>query len=239
MSELILLPAIDIRAGSIVRVSQGLSEVQQGSAVDVALSWQREGAEWIHLVDLDLAFGSGDNSELVREIINTLDIPVQLSGGIVSAETLGVALESGAARINLGASVFADPVWMRTVVSQHGERLSIALDVDGDSVAPRGSNESGPSVEDAIALVNQTKVARVILTDVTTDGALSGPNVSLLHRVITQTTTRIISSGGISSLEDIALLRRMDGVEGAIIGKALYAGRFDLHQALMTAKGQG
>ena len=238
--RLILLPAVDVVDGKAVRLVQGQagSETDYGSALDAAMTWQREGAEWIHLVDLDAAFGRGSNRELLAEVIGKLDVAVELSGGIRDDESLTAALSTGCARVNLGTAALENPEWCARVVSQHGERVAVGLDVkivDGaHRLRGRGWETDGGELWPVLERLDGQGCSRFVVTDVTKDGTLAGPNLDLLSGVAERTDAPVIASGGVSSLDDlraIATLTR-DGVEGAIIGKALYAGRFTLPQAL-------
>ena len=237
---LILLPAVDVIDGRAVRLVQGRagSETEYGSAVDAALGWQRDGAEWIHLVDLDAAFGRGSNRELVAEVIGKLDVHVEVSGGIRDDESLAVALATGCARVNLGTAALENPHWCARVVAEHGDRVAVGLDVqivDGQHrLRGRGWETDGGELWEVLKRLDSQGCARYVLTDVTKDGTLNGPNLELLSAVAASTDAPVIASGGVSSLDDLRAIAGLAGVgiEGAIVGKALYAGRFTLPQAL-------
>lgn len=238
-SKLELLPAVDVKAGQAVRLVQGElgSESKYGSPLDAALDFQKSGAEWIHLVDLDAAFGLGSNADLLNEVIRKLDIKVELSGGIRDDQSLTRALATGCARVNLGTAALEDPVWTAKVISKYGDRIAVGLDVRGQTLAARGWTKDGGDLFETIKRLDQDGCARYVVTDVTKDGTLKGPNLELLKRVCEFTKAPIVASGGIATLEDILALKELTpiGVEGAIMGKALYAGSFTLQDALKVA----
>ena len=239
MKPLILLPAVDVADGQAVRLVQGElgTETSYGSPLDAALAWQEQGAEWIHLVDLDAAFGKGSNRELLKEVTAKLDIKVELSGGIRDDESLNNALATGAARINLGTAALEDPVWTAKVIAQHGDKIAIGLDVRGRNLAARGWTKEGGELIETLQRLDKDNAARYVVTDVTKDGTLQGPNTALLREILDYTKKPVIASGGIAQLSDIAELRQLTniGVEGAIVGKALYAQKFTLKDALRIA----
>jgi len=236
MSYLELLPAVDVRDGRAVRLVQGdlEAETAYGNPLEVALEFQAAGAEWLHLVDLDAAFGRGENSALLAEVVGTLDIKVQLSGGIRDDESLRRALATGCRRINLGTAALENPEWTSKVISEFGDRIAVGLDVRGHILAARGWTQEGGDLFETIERLERDGCARYVVTDVTKDGTLEGPNLELLKEVCAVTRKPVVASGGISSLEDIAALAQLNsaGVEGAIVGKALYAGAFTLQEAL-------
>jgi 1-(5-phosphoribosyl)-5-[(5-phosphoribosylamino)methylideneamino] imidazole-4-carboxamide isomerase/N-(5'phosphoribosyl)anthranilate isomerase len=240
MSYLELLPAVDVKDGRAVRLVQGelAAETSYGSPLDAALDFQSSGAEWIHLVDLDAAFGRGENSALLAEVIGRLDIKVELSGGIRDDESLRRALATGCRRVNLGTAALENPEWTSSVIGEFGDRIAVGLDVRGHTLAARGWTEDGGDLFETIERLERDGCARYVVTDVTKDGTLKGPNLELLREVCAATKKPVIASGGISSLDDIAALSalRSIGVEGAIVGKALYAGAFTLEQALELTK---
>jgi phosphoribosylanthranilate isomerase len=239
MKPLILLPAVDVADGQAVRLVQGElgTETSYGSPLDAALAWQEQGAEWIHLVDLDAAFGKGSNRELLKEVTAKLDIKVELSGGIRDDESLNNALATGAARINLGTAALEDPDWTAKVIAQHGDKIAIGLDVRGRNLAARGWTKEGGELIETLQRLDKDNAARYVVTDVTKDGTLQGPNTALLREILDYTKKPVIASGGIAQLSDIADLRQLTniGVEGAIVGKALYAQKFTLKDALRIA----
>ena len=239
MKPLILLPAVDVADGQAVRLVQGElgTETSYGSPLDAALAWQEQGAEWIHLVDLDAAFGKGSNRELLKEVTAKLDVKVELSGGIRDDESLNNALATGAARINLGTAALEDPEWTAKVIAQYGEKIAIGLDVRGRNLAARGWTKEGGELIETLQRLDRDNAARYVVTDVTKDGTLQGPNTALLREILDYTKKPVIASGGIAQLSDIAELRQLTniGVEGAIVGKALYAQKFTLKDALRIA----
>jgi 1-(5-phosphoribosyl)-5-[(5-phosphoribosylamino)methylideneamino] imidazole-4-carboxamide isomerase/N-(5'phosphoribosyl)anthranilate isomerase len=231
-----LLPAVDVAAGQAVRLVQGAAgtETSYGDPLAAALAWQAAGAEWIHLVDLDAAFGRGSNAALLADVVDRLSIAVELSGGIRDDASLAAALATGCARVNLGTAALERPDWVRAVIAEHGERVAVGLDVRGTRLAARGWTQEGGDLNEALARLDGDGCRRFVVTDVTKDGTLTGPNLDLLRAVCARTSRPVIASGGISSLNDlraVAALRPL-GVEGAIVGKALYAGAFTLEQAL-------
>jgi len=237
--KLELLPAVDVKDGKAVRLVQGElgSESNYGSPIDAALDFQNAGAEWIHLVDLDAAFGLGSNAELLAEVIGKLDIKVELSGGIRDDQSLNRALATGCKRVNLGTAALENPEWTEKVISKYGDRIAVGLDVRGRTLAARGWTKEGGDLFETIERLDRNGCTRYVVTDVTKDGTLKGPNLDLLRSVCAVTKAPIVASGGIASLEDIKSLRELvsSGVEGAIMGKALYAGAFSLKDALMVA----
>ena len=234
--RLILLPAVDVKDGQAVRLVQGAleNETIYGNPLDAALDFQNAGAEWIHLVDLDAAFGIGSNAELLAEVVGALDVKVELSGGIRDNESLERALATGCARINLGTAALENPDWTAQVIAKHGEKIAVGLDVRGHTLAARGWTTEGGNLFETIERLDRDGCARYVLTDVAKDGTLMGPNINLLKEVASATDRPIIASGGVSSLADLEALKELTGigVEGAIVGKALYAGAFTLSEAL-------
>jgi phosphoribosylanthranilate isomerase len=238
--KLILLPAVDVVEGRAVRLVQGQagSETEYGSALDAALTWQRDGAEWIHLVDLDAAFGRGSNRELLAEVVGKLDVAVELSGGIRAGDSLAAALATGCARVNLGTAALENPKWCAKVVADHGDRVAVGLDVKIEGgqyrLRGRGWETDGGDLWTVLERLDSEGCSRFVVTDVTKDGTLNGPNLELLAEVCERTDAPVIASGGVSSVDDLRAIATLTdrGVEGAIVGKALYAGRFTLPQAL-------
>ena len=234
-----LLPAVDVADGQAVRLVQGDagSETSYGDPLEAALAWQRGGAEWIHLVDLDAAFGRGSNAELLADVVGRLDVAVELSGGIRDDESLARALATGCRRVNLGTAALEDPEWTARVVAEHGDAIAVGLDVRGTTLAARGWTREGGDLWEVLERLDRDGCARYVVTDVTKDGTLRGPNTDLLREVCARTDAPVVASGGVSSLADLTALRELvpTGVEGAIVGKALYAGAFTLPQALDVA----
>jgi phosphoribosylanthranilate isomerase len=239
-TSLTLLPAVDVAGGRAVRLVQGAagSETSYGDPLDAALAWQSAGAEWIHLVDLDAAFGRGSNRDLLSDLVGRLDVQVELSGGIRDDESLAAALATGCRRVNLGTAALEDPMWTRRVVAEHGDRIAVGLDVRGTTLAARGWTRDGGDLWETLARLDADGCARYVVTDVTKDGTLQGPNVDLLRAVCERTDAPVIASGGVSSLADLQALAGLVplGVEGAIVGKALYAGAFTLEEALAATR---
>jgi 1-(5-phosphoribosyl)-5-[(5-phosphoribosylamino)methylideneamino] imidazole-4-carboxamide isomerase/N-(5'phosphoribosyl)anthranilate isomerase len=240
MSYLELLPAVDVKDGRAVRLVQGEldAETAYGNPLEVALEFQSAGAEWLHLVDLDAAFGRGENSALLAEVVGKLDIKVELSGGIRDDESLRRALATGCRRVNLGTAALENPEWTAKVIAEHGDRIAVGLDVRGHVLAARGWTKEGGDLFETIERLERDGCSRYVVTDVTKDGTLQGPNLDLLKEVCAVTNKPVVASGGISSLADIAALASLNatGVEGAIVGKALYAGAFTLQEALELTK---
>ena len=239
MSYLELLPAVDVKDGRAVRLVQGEldAETSYGSPLDAALDFQASGAEWIHLVDLDAAFGTGSNFDLVREVISSVDIKVELSGGIRDDQSLERALATGCSRVNLGTIAIENPQWTAKAISNYGDRIAVGLDVRGHTLATRGCTESGGDLFEMISELDKAGCSRYIVTDVAKDGTLTGPNLNLLREVCAATKAPVVASGGISVLRDLIELRELTsiGVEGAIVGKAIYSGSFTVAQALEVA----
>jgi phosphoribosylanthranilate isomerase len=238
-----LLPAVDVADGQAVRLVQGEagSETSYGDPLAAALAWQEAGAAWVHLVDLDAAFGRGSNRELLADVVGRLDVDVELSGGIRDDESLERALATGCRRVNLGTAALEDPDWTARAIARHGDRIAVGLDVRGTTLAARGWTREGGDLFQTLERLDRDGCARYVVTDVTKDGTLRGPNLDLLREVCARTDRPVVASGGVSSLDDIAALRSLVplGVEGAIVGKALYAGAFTLPEALAVASSTG
>jgi 1-(5-phosphoribosyl)-5-[(5-phosphoribosylamino)methylideneamino] imidazole-4-carboxamide isomerase/N-(5'phosphoribosyl)anthranilate isomerase len=236
VSHFVLLPAVDVADGRAVRLVQGEagSETSYGDPVAAALTWQEDGAEWIHLVDLDAAFGRGSNRELLADVVGKLDVAVELSGGIRDDASLDAALATGAARVNIGTAALENPGWVRDAIGRHGDRIAVGLDVRGTTLAARGWTQEGGELFEVLARLDADGCARYVVTDVRRDGTLTGPNVDLLREVCAATSRPVVASGGVSSLDDLRQLAELVGigVEGSIVGKALYAGAFTLPEAL-------
>ncbi|MET0716287.1 bifunctional 1-(5-phosphoribosyl)-5-((5-phosphoribosylamino)methylideneamino)imidazole-4-carboxamide isomerase/phosphoribosylanthranilate isomerase PriA [Mycetocola miduiensis] len=238
--KLVLLPAVDVADGKAVRLTQGEAgtETNYGDPVDAASDWATQGAEWIHLVDLDAAFGRGSNSGVIRKVIKQVrGVNVELSGGIRDDASLEAALATGVKRINLGTAALENPEWAANVIGQYGEAIAVGLDVRGTTLAARGWTKDGGDLWTVIDRLEQAGCARYVVTDVTKDGTLQGPNIELLRQVLERTNRPVVASGGVSSLDDLVALRSLVplGLEGAIVGKALYAGAFTLAEALDVA----
>jgi phosphoribosyl isomerase A len=231
-----LLPAVDVADGQAVRLVQGEagSETSYGDPLEAALAWQRDGAEWVHLVDLDAAFGRGSNRELLAEVVGRLDVAVELSGGIRDDASLEAALATGCRRVNLGTAALEQPEWCAGAIATYGDRIAVGLDVRGTTLAARGWTREGGDLWEVLARLDAEGCARYVVTDVRRDGTLTGPNLELLRDVCARTDRPVVASGGVSSLDDLRAIAGLvpAGVEGAIVGKALYAGAFTLPEAL-------
>jgi 1-(5-phosphoribosyl)-5-[(5-phosphoribosylamino)methylideneamino] imidazole-4-carboxamide isomerase/N-(5'phosphoribosyl)anthranilate isomerase len=243
MPKLILLPAVDVADGQAVRLTQGAAgtETSYGDPLEAARNFLEQGAEWLHLVDLDAAFGRGENTAVIRRVVDELSgsMNIELSGGIRDDESLDRALVAGARRVNLGTAALENPEWTAKVIEEHGDRVAVGLDVRGTTLAARGWTEEGGDLFEVLARLDADGCSRYVVTDVTKDGMMKGPNLDLLRDVAERTDRPVIASGGISTLDDIAAIRELVdlGVEGAILGKALYAGAFTLREALAVADG--
>jgi 1-(5-phosphoribosyl)-5-[(5-phosphoribosylamino)methylideneamino] imidazole-4-carboxamide isomerase/N-(5'phosphoribosyl)anthranilate isomerase len=241
-----LLPAVDVADGQAVRLVQGEAgtETDYGAPREAALQWQRDGAEWIHLVDLDAAFGRGSNAELLAGVVGELDVAVELSGGIRDDESLQRALATGCARVNLGTAALENPEWCARAIAAHGERIAVGLDVrivDGEHrLAARGWTRDGGDLWEVLERLDRDGCPRYVVTDVSKDGMLRGPNLELMRAVAAATKAPVIASGGISEVSDLVALAELAAtgvnVEGSIVGKALYAGRFTLPEALAAVR---
>jgi 1-(5-phosphoribosyl)-5-[(5-phosphoribosylamino)methylideneamino] imidazole-4-carboxamide isomerase/N-(5'phosphoribosyl)anthranilate isomerase len=229
-----LLPAVDVSGGQAVRLVRGEagSETSYGDPVEAALQWQRDGAEWVHLVDLDAAFGRGSNRDLLAKVVATLGVKVEMSGGIRDDASLEAALATGCTRVNLGTAALEQPEWTAKAIATHGDRIAVGLDVRGTTLAARGWTKEGGDLWEVLARLDAEGCARYVVTDVTKDGTLRGPNLELLREVTSRTAKPVVASGGVSSLDDLRALAIVPGVEGVIVGKALYAGAFTLPEAL-------
>ncbi len=236
MKKLELLPAVDVADGQAVRLVQGAagSETSYGDPLEAALTWQRAGAEWLHLVDLDAAFGRGSNRELLSEVVKKMDIKVELSGGIRDDESLDAAMATGCTRVNLGTAALENPDWCAKAIAKWGDRIAVGLDVRGTTLAARGWTQEGGDLWEVLERLEADGCSRYVVTDVTKDGTLKGPNLELLKEMCERTNKPIVASGGVSSLDDLRAIASLtdSGVEGAIVGKALYANAFTLKDAL-------
>ena len=237
---MILLPAVDVSDGQAVRLVRGEAgtETAYGDPLAAALAWQDAGAEWVHLVDLDAAFGRGSNRDLLASVVSSLDVKVELSGGIRDDASLDAALATGAARVNLGTAALEDPDWVRDAIARVGDRIAVGLDVRGTTLAARGWTKEGGELYSVLERLDRDGCARYVVTDVGRDGTMTGPNLELLTEVCAATPRPVVASGGVSSLADIRALAGLTaiGVEGAIVGKALYAGAFTIEEALAVVR---
>ena|SRR5215472_1561534 len=231
-----LLPAVDVAGGRTVRLVQGAAgtETSYGDPTDAALAWQEAGARWIHLVDLDAAFGRGSNGPQLADLIGRLDVKVELSGGIRDDIALSGALATGCARVVIGTAALEDPDWVAKAIAEHGDRIAVGLDVRGTRLAARGWTTDGGELDDALDRLELAGCHRYVVTDIEKDGMLRGPNLDLLRQVCARTDKPVVASGGVASLTDLHAIASLVplGVEGAIVGKALYAGAFTLPEAL-------
>lgn len=237
--SLILLPAVDVQGGKAVQLIQGVQGTERyfGDPLEAALRWQDGGASWLHLVDLDAAFGKGSNADVLADVVSQLDINVELSGGIRDDESLERALATGCQRVNVGTAALENPEWCEKIIAEHGDAIAIGIDVRGRQLAARGWTRTGGDVFETVARMSDAGCTRFVVTDVTSDGMLTGPNLELLGAVCARTDAKVIASGGIARLDDIRMLAGLVpiGVEGAIIGTALYVGNFTLTEALEAA----
>ena len=237
-----LLPAVDVAGGQAVQLVQGEADSggQYGDPYEAAMAWQNAGAEWIHLVDLDAAFGRGHNRDLLRDIVGRLDVKVEMSGGIRDDESLAAALATGCTRVNIGTAALEHPEWCARIIAEHGDRIAIGLDVRGTTLAARGWTREGGDLFQTLERLETEGCARYVVTDVNKDGTLKGPNLDLLRTVCERTDKPVVASGGVSSLADLEAIATLvpEGVEGAIMGTALYEGAFTLEDALALVRGE-
>jgi 1-(5-phosphoribosyl)-5-[(5-phosphoribosylamino)methylideneamino] imidazole-4-carboxamide isomerase/N-(5'phosphoribosyl)anthranilate isomerase len=237
--SLTLLPAVDVTDGRAVQLVQGVagSERVYGEPVAAAMNWQNNGAKWLHLVDLDAAFGRGDNREVIAQVVSTVDMNVELSGGIRDDDSLTAALATGCTRVNIGTAALENPDWVRKVIASYGDRIAVGLDVRGTTLAARGWTSEGGELYETLARLDADGCARYVVTDVRKDGMLAGPNLDLLRGVCAATDRPVVASGGISALADLEAIAAIEGVEGAIVGTALYEKAFTLPEALAAVAG--
>lgn len=234
-----LLPAVDVVNGQAVRLDKGEAgtEKSYGEPLEAALKWQEQGAEWLHFVDLDAAFNRGSNHELMADITAKLDIQVELTGGIRDDESLERALGTGARRVNIGTAALENPEWIEKVLESHGDSIAVDLAVrleDGQwRTKGNGWVSDGGDLWEVLERLDAAGCTRFVVTDVSKDGTLEGPNVELLREVAMATDAKVTASGGISTLDDVRELARYQnqGIDSVIIGKALYEGRFTLEEA--------
>jgi phosphoribosyl isomerase A len=238
--ELVLLPAVDVSQGRAVQLVQGVagSERMFGDPIDAALAWQRQGTQWIHLVDLDAAFGRGHNRDLIRQVVGCLDVNVEVSGGIRDDDSLREALATGCRRVNIGTAALEDPQWCAKAIIENGDRIAVGLDVRGNRLAARGWTRDSGQLYDVLDRLDRDGCQRYVVTDVNKDGTLAGPNLDLLGTVCSRTDRPVIASGGIASTDDLHSLAELTpiGIEGAIIGTALYTGAFTLPEAMEAVR---
>lgn len=235
MGILEFLPAIDIKNGKSVRLKKAdLNSAEQHESPSSVLSdFVAKGAKWVHLVDLDAAFKTGSNSELIQDLIEASPIKIQLSGGIVDEHSLHKALSTKANRINIATAALQNIDWVVKAIKSNSERLTIGLDIDNGVLVARGSGEVIGDPFEFIKTLDMAGCKRYVVTDNSTDGELNGPNLDLLEKVLKSTKSKIIASGGISKLSDLKDLREM-GLDGVIVGKALYVGAIEISAAIKT-----
>ena len=240
--SLTLLPAVDVRDGKAVRLRQGESgsETDYGSPLEAARTWVEAGAQWIHLVDLDAAFGTGDNRAQLRQIVHELGdkVNIEMSGGVRDDASLDAALEAGAARVNIGTAALENPEWTKQVIAKYGDKVAVGLDVRGHTLAARGWTREGGDLFETMAMLDDAGCTRYVVTDVAKDGMMSGPNITLLKEVAERTNAKVTASGGIAKLDDLKAIKELAdlGVDSAILGKSLYARAFTLEEALEVAR---
>ncbi len=235
MKPLELLPAIDIKNGKVIQLSSAVSgsSTVMVEPLEVIQRFSSAGSKWIHLVDLDAAYGTGENAKLIKHLVQMSQVDIQLSGGIANQKSLDAALATSAKRVNNSTAGLEDIDWIKNVIEKYRERVCVGLDVTQGSLIARGSGKVIGDLDHFISVLNEAGCSRIIVTDNSTDGALVGPNFQLLEQVISQSSAEIVASGGVSNLSDLKQLRKM-GLAGAIVGKALYVGQFSIEEALDT-----
>ena len=235
MKPLELLPAIDIKNGKVIQLSSAVSgsNTVMVEPLEVIQRFSSAGSKWIHLVDLDAAYGTGENAKLIKHLVQMSQVDIQLSGGIANQKSLDAALDTSAKRVNISTAGLEDIDWIKNVIEKYRERVCVGLDVTHGSLVARGSGKVIGDLGYFISVLNEAGCSRIIVTDNSTDGALVGPNFQLLEQVISQSSAEIVASGGVSNLSDLQQLRKM-GLAGAIVGKALYVGQFSIEEALDT-----
>lgn len=231
---MIVIPAIDLRGGHVVRLVRGNPEEAATYADDpvaVAERFQEEGARRLHVVDLDAALEQGSNTEAVAAICRAVVIPVQVGGGIRTLEQIGAVLEAGAARAVLGTAAALDPAFVTRAVEEHAEHVVVAIDVRGGRLMVRGWTEEGPPLEEALPALDEAGSPRYLVTSIARDGTLEGPDLALYGRVLKLTETPVIASGGVRDADDVWALRDL-GCEAVVTGKALYERTLKLSQVI-------
>jgi 1-(5-phosphoribosyl)-5-[(5-phosphoribosylamino)methylideneamino] imidazole-4-carboxamide isomerase/N-(5'phosphoribosyl)anthranilate isomerase len=239
-ADLVLLPAVDVADGQAVQLVQGVAGTEKrfGDPRAAAERWQRAGAQWLHLVDLDAALGRGDNAAIIAEVVGAMRIDVEISGGIRDDESLERALATGCTRVNIGTAALERPEWCEEAIRRYGDKVAVGLDVRGRRLAARGWTRDSGELYETLDRLETAGCSRYVVTDVASDGMLSGPNLDLLRTVCERTRAPVVASGGIARLTDTIALAEMVplGVEGAIIGTALYVGNFTIEEALRAAQ---
>jgi phosphoribosylanthranilate isomerase len=234
-----IFPAVDIQFGKAVQLEQGISSSQKvfGDPLEMAEHWEAQGAQWLHLVDLDAAFGRGSNAEAIAQIVENSSLNIELTGGIRDDETLERALSTGCERVNIGTAAVENPGWCDEVIRHYEDRVAVALDVRGERLATRGWTTTSGDLWSLIKRLNRSECRRLVVTDTQVDGTLTGANVDLLRRVCAATDAAIIASGGVASLDDIrSLIPLTPRVEGVIVGTALYLENFSFVEATQAAR---
>lgn len=239
-----LYPAVDIRGGRAVRLTRGAADaetVYDDDPVAAAVRWVEQGAQWLHVVDLDAAFeGTPRNRHLIAAIVDAAGVPVQASGGVRSMADLDAAVNYGASRVVIGTMALEEPAFVAAAVAEHGDKVAVGLDAEGTTLKARGWTREGGDLFDALHRFTTMGCARFVYTDIGRDGMLAGPNIERLHDVAEATSAAVTASGGVASLDDLrALATAHPRVDAAIVGKALYAGRFRLADALAVVSREG
>jgi phosphoribosyl isomerase A len=240
-----LLPAVDLLDGQAARLVQGAmgTETSYGDPIQAAGAFVEQGADWLHVVDLDAAFGRGprNRGQLARVVEAVAPVRVEASGGVREPADLAALLDLGAARVVIGTAALEGPEWVLDACREHGDAVAVGLDARGRVLQARGWTASGGDLFDTLAKLDAAGCRRFVYTEVARDGMLSGPAIDSLERVLAATERPVIASGGVSSLDDLRALAPLAarGLEGVIVGKALYAGRFTVAEALATLRPDG
>lgn len=241
MDPLLLLPALHLVGGQAVQITRGAETPSQplGDAVALARRWADEGVQWLHVIDVDAAFGHGDNASLVQAIVDSVPAHVQVAGGIRDDASLVRALNSGAARVTLGTAALADPDWCRAAIKHAGDRLAVGLDVDSDALRANGWPPD-ENVLTAVTMLDEAGAQHYVVRCTAADGTKSGPSYELLGAICARTQGGVMAMGGISNLEDLRRLRGLVpiGVEGVIVATALHDGSISVPEALRITAGE-
>jgi phosphoribosylanthranilate isomerase len=240
MPALTIIPAVDIQYGRAVQLTRGVSSSEKvfGDPLEMALRWQSAGAQWLHVVDLDAAFSRGSNSDQIAQIVAKTQLNVEVTGGIRDDATLQAALDTGCARVNIGTAAVENPTWCDQMIATHGDKVAVAIDVAGESLATRGWTKTEGDLWPLVERLNRAGCSRLVVTDTQVDGTLTGVNVALLEAVCARTSAAVVASGGVSSADDVAALATLvdRGLDAVIIGTALYVGQITMEQALRAAE---